>query len=85
MQNCPLMNRACESVMATLDQFVKTKRNATPGFLESMVMLDSLDLDKFGSLSDQEKQKHWNVVMKYADENIENKTKKMLKELSKAR
>ena len=76
MRNCPLTNRACESVMATLDQFVKTKPNATPGFLESMVMLDSLDLDKFSSLSDQEKQKHWNVAMKYADENIEKKQQK---------
>ena len=39
MRNCALTNRACESVMAGLDHYVKSKPNATPGFLEFIIML----------------------------------------------
>ena len=55
MRNCPLTNRACESVMATLDHYIKRKPNATPGFLESMIMLKSSDLSELDERSHEEK------------------------------
>ena len=80
MRNCPLTNRACESVMATLDHYIKHKPNATPGFLESMIMLKRSDLSELDEISHEEKQKQWAVAERYADENIKkNKTK--LKEM----
>ena len=72
MRNCPLTNRACESVMATLDYFIKSKPNATPGFVESMTMLRSIDLDELASMDEEEKVKHWSIARKYASETIEN-------------
>ena len=55
MRNCPLSNRAYESVMATLDHYIKRKPNATPGFLESMIMLKSSDLSELDERSHEEK------------------------------
>ena len=84
LRNCPLTNRACESVMAALDQYVKAKPNTTPGFLESMIMLKSLDLEAVGKLSIDEKKKQWKVAKSYAVENIE-RNKEKLDQLLKTR
>ncbi|KAG1683760.1 hypothetical protein GQR58_009763 [Nymphon striatum] len=77
LRNCPLTNRACESGMAVLEQYIKSKSNATPGFLESMIMLNSLDLEEIGKLPEDEKQKQWKVAKTYAVEYIERNTEKL--------
>ena len=65
--------------MASLDNFVKTKPNASPGFLESLIMLNSLDVKELATLPTDEKQRHWDVAKKYAHETIE-KNKEKLKQ-----
>ena len=84
MRNCPMTNRACESIMAKLDHYVKSKPNATPGFLEALTVFKGMELSKYDSLPEEEKEKQWVVARKYAQRNIEN-NKKKLSQLVKAR
>lgn len=70
LRNCPLTNHACESVMAALDSYIKSKPNATPGFLDSLIMLRSLDLEKVGGLPEVERKKQWKIAQKYSSETI---------------
>lgn len=63
--------------MTSLDYFVKSKPNATPGFIESMTMQKSLDLDELASMDEEEKVKHWSIARKYASETIENNKRRV--------
>ena len=54
MRNCPLTKGICKSVIASLDFFIKSKPNATGGFVESMAMLRSLHIDELASMDEEE-------------------------------
>ena len=77
VRNCPLTNRACERNMGILDKQVQRKPNATPGYIEASVLLQTSDIEPT-SMAEDERKKVFEIARKYATEDIE-KNKEMLK------
>ena len=76
VRNCPLTNRECESIMATLDQSLEVTPNTTPGYMEAGVLLNTASLpDHFASSSEEEEQQQFDVARKYATETISDNKK----------
>ena len=77
-RNCPLTNRPCEAAMAQLDQGLKFRPNATPGYLEASIILKSSQLPQhLSSLSEDEKAEEFKIARKMGTELLERSKDKL--------
>ena len=63
VRNCPLTNRACEQNMSILDKQVQRKPNATPGYIEASVLLQTSDIEPT-SMAEDERKKVFEIARK---------------------